>query len=178
MVWYWGTKSRKGWKQREIFSVSKFFLEGRDLVSCQWIYFQDWIHCRESDNMQGMMGLLVTRLFSVPHFFDYRKQPSFSLHDLSWVPMDRLKQLLIRERRECETRKKQSRAAMGQCPASPSKDAQNTILSSFADTETPSRWEKLWYAAHKHVNSDQLNLKMLTPTYLTTNPSEKCPWAC
>ena len=81
--------------------------------------------------MQGMVGLLVTRLFSVPHFFDYRKQPSFSLHDLSWVPMDRFKQLLIRERRECETRKKQSRAAMGQCPASPSKDAQNTIFELF-----------------------------------------------
>ena len=131
MVHDWGTKSRKGWKQREIFSVSKFFLEGRDLVSCQWIC------CRESENLQGMVGLLVTRLFSVPRFFDYRKQSSFSLHDLSWVPMDTLKQLLIREGRECETRKKQSRAAMGQGPASPSKDAQNTIFELFCRQWNP-----------------------------------------
>ena len=137
MVHGWGTKSREGWKQREIFSVSKFSLEGRDLVFCQWTYFQEWIRCRESENLQGMVGLLVTRLFSVPRFFDYRKQPSFSLHDLSWVPMDRLKQLLIREGRECETRKKQSRAAMGQGPASPSKDAQNTIFELFCRQWNP-----------------------------------------
>ena len=34
------------------------------------------------DTMQGPVGLLGMRLFCVTHFLDYRKQPSFSLHDL------------------------------------------------------------------------------------------------
>ena len=36
----------------------------------------------EADTLQGPVGLLGTRTFCVPHFFDYRKQPSFTLHDL------------------------------------------------------------------------------------------------
>ena len=36
-----------------------------------------------------------------PLFLDYRKLPSFSLHDLPWVPRGRFKQLLIREGRGC-----------------------------------------------------------------------------
>jgi len=55
------------------------------------------------DTVQGTVGLLSTRL-CVPHFFDYRKQPSFSPHDLPGVPMGRFKQLLIRERRGWENR--------------------------------------------------------------------------
>ena len=41
--------------------------------------------------------------FCVLHFFDYRKQPSFSLHDLPRVPMGRVKQWLIRDTREKQT---------------------------------------------------------------------------
>ena len=37
------------------------------------------------DPMQGPVGLLGIRPFCVPHFFDYKKKPSFSPHDLSWV---------------------------------------------------------------------------------------------
>ena len=48
------------------------------------------------------MGLLGTRPFCVPLFFDYKKQPPFSLHDLPRVPIGRFKQLLIREERVCE----------------------------------------------------------------------------
>ena len=46
--------------------------------------------------------------FCVPHFFDYREQPSCSLHDLAWVPKGRFKQLLMREGRGCETQEKQT----------------------------------------------------------------------
>ena len=55
------------------------------------------------DTEWGPVGLLGTNAFCVPHFFDYRKQPSFSLHDFTWVTTSRFKQLLIRERRSCET---------------------------------------------------------------------------
>ena len=40
-------------------------------------------------------------------------------------------------------RNKLSRAALGQDPVSPSKDALIISLSYFADTVTPSRWAKL-----------------------------------
>ena len=59
---------------------------------------------------RGPLGLLGTKPSCVPHFFDHREQPSLSLHDLSWIPMGRFKQL-IREGRECEKRVKQSRTA-------------------------------------------------------------------
>ena len=39
-------------------------------------------HNHKSDTEQGPVGLLGTKSFCVPRFFDYRKQPSFSLHDL------------------------------------------------------------------------------------------------
>ena len=48
------------------------------------------------------MGLLSTKLFCVPHFFGYRKQPSSSLHDLPWVSVSKFEQLLIRKRRGCK----------------------------------------------------------------------------
>ena len=44
-----------------------------------------------------------TQGFCVLHFFDYRKQTSFSLHDLPRVPMGRVKQLLIKDMREKQT---------------------------------------------------------------------------
>ena len=65
------------------------------------------------------MGLLDRKALCVPHFFDFRRQPSFSPHPLPWVPVGRFKHLLIREGRGFETREKQSRAALGQGALSP-----------------------------------------------------------
>ena len=36
----------------------------------------------QSDILQGPVGLLGRRPFCVPLLFDYRKQPSISLHDV------------------------------------------------------------------------------------------------
>lgn len=44
----------------------------------------------------------------LPPSLDYRKQPSFSLHDFSFVSMSRFKELLIREGKELKIRKKQA----------------------------------------------------------------------
>ena len=44
----------------------------------------------------------------VPHSFDYRKQPSFSLQELLWVSVGRFNQLLIREGRGFEIMEKQA----------------------------------------------------------------------
>ena len=81
--------------------------------------------------MQGPVGLLGTRSFCSPHFFDYRKQPSFDLHDLPWVPMGRLKRLWIREGRGCETREKQWKAALGQGPISASRGTHDNNFELF-----------------------------------------------
>ena len=54
--------------------------------------------------------------------------------------MGRLKQLLIREGRGCETREKQWRAALGQGPVSASRDTHNNIFELFADTEELPKW--------------------------------------
>ena len=52
--------------------------------------------------MQDPVGILSTRPFCVPLFFDYKKQPPFSLRDLPRVPIGRFKQLLMGEERVCE----------------------------------------------------------------------------
>ena len=85
------------------------------------------------DSIQGPVGLQGTKPFCVPHFF----QHSFSLHNLSWVPMGRFNQLLIREGRGGETREKQSRAALGQGPVFPSTDTHNNIFELFCRCWTP-----------------------------------------
>ena len=71
-----------------------------------------WSECLEDSSgqkgdlnaMQGSVGLLDTKPFHIPHFFDYRKQPN-----LPCVPMGRFK-------RGCEIRKKESRADLGGFP--------------------------------------------------------------
>ena len=59
----------------------------------------------------------------------------------------RFKQMLIREGRGCRdkggTVRRTNSAALGQGPGSPSRDTQTISLSCFADTESPTRWEKL-----------------------------------
>ena len=45
--------------------------------------------------------------------------------------MGRFKQFLIREGRKCETKEKQSRAALGQALGSPSTDILNNIFEPF-----------------------------------------------
>ena len=99
---------------------------------------------------------------SVPHFFDSRQQPSFSLHDFPWVPRGRFKQLLIREGRGWKTREKQARAALGQSPIFPLTDTgdRQLSLSHSAETEPPSRWEKL------AINGGMLPTSMETPDQL------------
>ena len=78
------------------------------------------------------MGLPGTKAFCVPHPFDYRKQPSFSLHDLPWVPTGRFKQLLMREGMGCEIREKQTvKRSLGQNPGSSSKDTHSNIFELF-----------------------------------------------
>ena len=118
-----------------------------------------------------------------PHFLYSRKQLSVCLRDLPRVPKGRFKQLLIREGSGCETRGKQSREVLGQGPVSLSTDKHSNIFELFTGTETPSRWEHLWLMtvrcpeACRPQTSWTWRLKMLTPTYLTTNPSEECPRA-
>ena len=69
------------------------------------------------------MALLGTKRFWVPYSSDDRKRPSFSLHDLPWIPTGRFKQLLIREGGDTErqggTVKRNKRAAVGQGAGSP-----------------------------------------------------------
>ena len=60
-------------------------------------------------------------------------------------------------------RNKLSRAALGQDPVSPSKDALIISLSYFSDTVTPPRWEKLM------INSGRMPIGMQTPDQLDLN---------
>ena len=113
------------------------------------------LHCYANifHTLQGPVGLLSTKPFHVTYFFDYRKQPSFSLQDLPWVSVGRFKQLSVRDWRGMwDQGERKSRAALGQVPFPHQWKPTTTSLSSFVDTETPSRWEKLWYAAHKQVD--------------------------
>ena len=96
-----------------------------------------------------------------PPFLDYRKQASFSLHDLPWVPTGIIKQLLIREGRGWEIKEKQSRAALGPGPSYPSMDTCNSIFEIFC------RYRNLLQVGEvKHVDptsmqtSNQLDLKV------------------
>ena len=126
----------------------------------------------------GSVGLLGAKTFCVPHFFDYRKQPSFSLHDLPWVPMDRFKQLLIMEGKGCKTRETQLRASIGQGPVSLATDIHNNILELFLQilkTFPGGRSYQMMVSYPQACTSWTWRLMMLTLTYLTTNPSEEHP---
>ena len=80
----------------------------------------------------------------VPHFFDYRKEPSFSLHDLPWSPMGRFKQLLNKEGRGDMRPGRNSQEQPWGKVLVPHQCKHMTIpLTYFADTETPSRLETL-----------------------------------
>ena len=118
--------------------------------------------------MQGPR-LLGTRPFCVPHFFDYKKQPSFTLLEVPWVSRGRFKKLLIREGSECETRVKQPGAALGQSLVSLQCIYAKISLSYSADTETPSRWKKLWFAAHEYVDARSVKLEADGCWLLLTN---------
>ena len=89
-------------------------------------------------------------------FFYYRKQASFSFHDLPWVPMGRFKQLLIREGIGGETREKQTaKSSLGAGSCFPIKWytqylwAILQILKLFQVGEVNNLQ---WYAAHKDVD--------------------------
>ena len=90
------------------------------------------------------MGLLGTGPSGVPHVFDYREQPSFSLHDLPWSPMGRFKQLLNKEGRGDMRPGRNSQEQPWGKILFPHQWIHTKIsLSYFSGTETPSRWEKL-----------------------------------
>ena len=65
-----------------------------------------------------LWGSWAQKPFCTSLFLDYRKKTSFSLYNLPWVPMGRLKQLLIREGTGCEdkggTVKRNNGEALGQ----------------------------------------------------------------
>ena len=120
----------------------------------------------------GPCGTPGHKAFLCPPFYDYRKQPLFSFHDLPWVPVGRFKQLLVRERKRCETREKQNikrnSAALGQGPSSLSMDTHNNIFECFTDIENASRWEKLT------INDGMLLISMKT----TLDQLEPEDWWC
>ena len=89
------------------------------------------------------VGLLGTKPFCVLHFLDYRKQPSFILHHLPWVPVGRFKQLLIRKGMGDQGETNSPEQPWGKVLFPYQRIHTTPSLSYFADTETPSRWEKL-----------------------------------
>ena len=85
--------------------------------------------------------------------FDYRKWPSFILHDFSSVLMGIFKQLLIKEEEMQDQGETNSQDQhWGKILFPHQQIYTTTSLSYFTDTETLSRWEKLWYAVHKHIH--------------------------
>ena len=127
------------------------------------------------------VGFLGTKPFCVSHFFDYRKQPSFILRHLPWVPVGRFKQLLIRKGMGDQGETNSPEQPWGK-DLFPHQWIHITFFISFANTKTLSRWEKLTLMmiycpqACRPQTSWTWKLMMLTSTYLTTNPSEECPW--
>ena len=109
------------------------------------------LHLRD-DTEQDPAGLLDTKVFLCLLFLVCRKQASFSLHDLSWVPKGRFKQLLIREGRGCGDKagqvKKQYRRLARQSPCSPSRHIHRKIFKLFCRTKTPTKGKMLttWWS--------------------------------
>ena len=94
-----------------------------------------------------LWGSWAQRPFCVPHFLiigNRLHSASMTFPEFQW---GRFKQMLIREGRGCRdkggTVRRTNSAALGQGPGSPSRDTQTISLSCFADTESPTRWEKL-----------------------------------
>ena len=75
-------------RKRKPFSTNKkqgnrvIFVPWRVLLSFDPTFSLILLDPEGSDTLQVPVGLLGTRPFRIPHFFDYRKQFSFSLHDL------------------------------------------------------------------------------------------------
>ena len=132
---------------------------------------------------EGSVGIMGTRPFCVPHFFDYRKQPSFSLHDLPWSPMGRFKQLLNKEGRgDMRPGRNSQEQPWGKILVSPSKDTHNGIFELFGRYWNPLHVaEVLTMVCYPQTCRPWARwtwrLMLLTPTYLTTNASEECPRA-
>ena len=115
------------------------------------------------------MGLLAQSLSVTLYFFDHMKQPSFSLHDFPQVPVGRFKHLLIKggDMRPGRNSKEQP---WGE-DLFPHQQINTTMSSScFADTETPCRWEKLKWCAHKHVDPRPVGTEGWWCWFLFTSP--------
>ena len=96
-----------------------------------------------NETEQDLVGILEAKAFLCTLFPDYRKQASFSLHDLPWAPRIRFKQLLIREGKGGGDKGETVVQPWDRGLASPQWIHRTVSLSCFADTETPFRWEKI-----------------------------------
>ena len=127
-MWVWSMDQEDPW--RRAWQPTPVFLPGESHGQRSLVSYSMW-GCKESDmteaSIQGSVGLPGTKVCD-PHFFDYRESSSFSLHDLSWVPMGILKQLLIREGRGKETREKPTvKSSLGARSSSPSMDTHSNF---------------------------------------------------
>ena len=125
------------------------------------------------------MALLGTKRFWVPYSSDDRKRPSFSLHDLPWIPTGRFKQLLIREGRghRAPGRNSQEKQACGRGagPWVPTRDT-HASLSRSADAETPSKWGTLRAQCPQACRA-QTGWDQRVDDADPLTPSEDRPWA-
>ena len=103
-----------------------------------------WVHKGPLETKPGPAGVLGTKPFCVPHFFDSRKQPSFIPQHPSGVPMGRFKHLLAKKGGDVRPgRNQQWRAALGQGPVSPSMYMHNDVFELRCRYWNPFRWEQL-----------------------------------
>ena len=94
-----------------------------------WLFFWTSFNvCLVLILSRALRGSWAQSLSVAPISLNIRKR----LHSASMTfPMGRCKQLLNRKERWSETRKKQTRAAFGEGPVSPSRDTHNTISELF-----------------------------------------------
>ena len=89
----------------------------------------------EYGTSRALWGSWAQKPFFGSHFLITENGLYFGLHDLPWVAASRFKQLLIREGRGYRdkggTIKRNSSAALGQGPGSPSRDIHNSIFELF-----------------------------------------------
>ena len=94
-----------------------------------WLFFWTSFNvCLVLILSRALRGSWAQSLSVAPISLNIRKR----LHSASMsFPMSRCKQLLNRKERWSETREKQTRAALGEGPVSPSRDTHNTIFELF-----------------------------------------------
>ena len=116
--------------------------KGNDQVRCSCHWHKPHTGAATGTPCRALRGSWAQGLCG-PHFCDDRKQPSFSLQDLPWVPVGRFKQLLIREGRGCKAREKQSKEQPWGKVLFLHQWIHTTSLSCSVDTDPCSKWERL-----------------------------------